>query len=450
LNYGFIEGRFIVIRRVLFLCIGIFFSGGLQGHASDYLTLDEAIGIALKNNPIVRAEEQNVEGRRFEERVSFANLLPRVDLDYAYQHQNTTPSILIPMATTVGGQPSVVQTPVPTGFQDTYRFQVSATQPLFTGGALYNAYKVAGNTYRASTLNRDQTLRDLKFQVIDGYYRLIQARQTLDVARSSMASIKAHLDVANAFYGQGMIPKNDLLEAEVSYAQSQQTVIQADNSAKVSESRLNQLLGRNLSIPIQTVREIPMPEFGTTLDGAIGTAIRNRQEIRVTELQIDSASKAITIARAAYLPNLAASYTYTKYGEHPNIDFDETWVAGLGLSWNVFQGGASRYGVSRAIADRDRLTFILQSQKDQVSLEVKNDYLSVVEANARTGVASKAIAQAEENLRIQKDRFNLQVATTTDILDAQALLNRAQMNYILARSDYARSQAALRAAMGEL
>ncbi|HNY67008.1 MAG TPA: TolC family protein [Deltaproteobacteria bacterium] len=439
-----------MIRRVILFVIGIFFAAGLAAHAADYLTLDEAIAIALKNNPVVKAEEQNVQGRRFEERVSFANLLPKVDLNYSYQHQNTTPTMTIPMNTIVGGQPAVVPFDVSTGFQDTYSFQVTATQPLYMGGALYNAYKIAGNTYRASTLNRDQTLRDLKRQVIDGYYRLIQARQTLEVARSSMASIKAHLDVANAFYGQGMIPKNDLLEAEVSYAQSQQTVIQADNSAKVAESGLNRLLGRDLSVPIQTDREIPMQELGTTLDEAIGTALKNRQEIRVTELQIDSASKGITIARAGYLPNLAASASFTKYGEEPDIDYDETWTAGLGLSWNVFQGGASRYSVSRAIADRDQLTFLLQSQKDQVALEVKNDYLSAVEANARIGVASKAIAQAEENLRIQKDRFNLQVATTTDILDAQALLNRAQMNYILARSDYARSLAALRADMGEL
>ena len=150
------------------------------------------------------------------------------------------------------------------------------------------------------------------------------------------------------------------------------------------------------------------------------------------------------------MPTLAASYTYTKCGEEPDIDFDESWTAGLGLSWNVFQGGATFYGVSRAIADRDRLTFLLQSQKNRVGLEVKNFYLNAQEASARVVVAGKAIAQAEENLRIQKDRFNLQVATTTDILDAQAMLTRAQMNYILARSDYARSRAALRAAMGEL
>ena len=445
-----VQGGFTVMRRVLVSFIGLFLSCAALCHAADYLTLDEAIGIALKNNPLLKAEDENVRGRGYERNISFANMLPSVDLSYGYQRQNRTPTMPVPLTSFVGGQPVLTTVDVPTGFKDTYSFSLSATQPLFAGGALYNAYRISDNTYGASSLNRDQTVRDLKLGVIDGYYGLIQSRQTLDVAKSSQASIKSHLDVAGAFYGQGMIPKNDLLEAEVSYAQSQQNVIQAENATRISESNLNQLLGRDLSIPVQTDREIPMPGLETTLDDAIGTALKNRQEIRVTELQIDSAKKLVSIARAGYVPTLAASYTYTKFGEEPDIDFDESWTAGLGLSWNIFQGGATFYGVSRAIADRDRLTFFLQSQKNRVGLEVKNFYLNAQEASARVVVAGKAIAQAEENLRIQKDRFNLQVATTTDILDAQAMLTRAQMNYILARSDYARSRAALRAAMGEL
>jgi len=65
-------------------------------------------------------------------------------------------------------------------------------------------------------------------------------------------------------------------------------------------------------------------------------------------------------------------------------------------------------------------------------------------------VAEKAIAQAEEYVRIEKDRYNVQVATTTDVLTAQTLLVQAQNNYINARADHARAMAALRASMGTL
>jgi len=286
--------------------------------------------------------------------------------------------------------------------------------------------------------------------VIEGYYRLIQARQTLDVARGSSSSLKSHLDVANAFYSQGMIPKNDLLESQVSYAQSQQYVIQADNAARIAESNLNQLMNRDLSIPVATEREIPMPPLGETLDQATETAYANRQELQIAQLQLDSANKGISISRAGYFPTLAATAAYERIGEHVDVEDEDAWVVGLGATWNIFRGGFTTFDVSRAIADRNRLNFLYQEQKNQVALQVKNDYLSVEESRARIAVAEQAIAQAQENLRIQKDRYNLQVSTSTDVLDAESLFAQAQLNYISARADYARFMAALRSAMGIL
>ncbi|MRR14028.1 TolC family protein, partial [archaeon] len=206
----------------------------------------------------------------------------------------------------------------------------------------------------------------------------------------------------------------------------------------------------DLSIPVSVDREIPMPEMKGSLDESIQTALSERQEIRITQIQLDSADKGIKISRAGYMPSVAASYTYTRVGEHMDVDYNKSWAAGLGLTWNIFQGGSTYYSVSRATADRNRLNYMHQAQKNLVGLEVKNAYLSAEEAKARISVAAKTIDQAQENLRIQKDRYNLQVATTTNVLDAESLLDQAQMNFITARADYARALAALNAAKGSL
>ncbi len=438
-----------MIKRMI-ITLALITFGGSVGNAAESMSLDDAIKIALQNNPQISAQDENVQGRLMEEKVSFGNMLPRVDLKYGYQRVDEAPSMSLPPVIIPPSTTSLLPEEIPTGFKNTYSFSVSATQTLFAGGALYNAYKVAGNTYQATSIGRGQSVRDLKRQVIEGYYGLIQARQTLEVARSAAASIKSHLDVAGAFFGQGMIPKNDLLEAEVRYAQSQQNVIQAENACRIAESNLNQLLGRDLSIPVSLDKEIPMAEMKGSLDESIQTGLSERQEIRITQLQIDSADKGIRISKAGYMPSVAASYTYMKVGEHTDVDYEDSWTAGLGLTWNIFQGGSTYYGVSRATADRNRLTYMLQAQKNMVGFEVKNAYLSAEEAKARITVAAKAIDQAQENLRIQKDRYNLQVATTTNVLDAESLLDQSQMNFITARADYARALAALQAAMGSL
>lgn len=413
-----------------------------MGFAQEPLSLEDSIALAVSNNPLIKAQDEQVRASLMEKRSSFSDMLFSVDLGYTYARFDEEPSITLPAD--LGGQI------IPMGTRDNYNFSVEVTQPLFTGGALYNAYRIAANNYRVAGLDRQQEIRDLKLRVIEAYYGIVEAREILDVARSSAASIKAHLDVANAFFNQGMIPKNDLLEAQVRYAESLQNVIIAENAVRLGESGLNTLLGRSISSPVDILEEIPMPELEKSLDEAYDTALEQRSEIRVTRLQVENAGKGVWIARAGYLPNVAATYEYEKIGEDPDVGDDDAWTVGVGLRWNVFDGGTSHFSVARQKAVRNRLNYLLQSLKDQVLLEVKNSYLSAEEARARTEVASQAIDQARENLRIQKDRYNLQVATTTNVLDAEALLGQARRNYISARADYATSLATLRSAMGTL
>ncbi|MCX5842593.1 MAG: TolC family protein, partial [Deltaproteobacteria bacterium] len=85
---------------------------------------------------------------------------------------------------------------------------------------------------------------------------------------------------------------------------------------------------------------------------------------------------------------------------------------------------------------------------DQVTLEVKNSWLTLHEAEKQLAVTQKAIEQAEENYRITRERYHEQVGTSTDVLDAQTLLTRAKSDYFNALSDYNISMARLERAMG--
>jgi len=366
-------------------------------------------------------------------------MLPTVDLSYGYMRLENAPSVTVP------GMGEIT-----TGSKGNYETDIEARQVLFAGGALYNSYKIAKNDYFAAELERQRVIRNLKLRVIGAYYGVIKARQEREVAMSNVNSIRSHLDVANAFFSQGMIPKNDLLEAQVSSAESEQNLISAEKTVRLAESNLNILLGRNLSEEVAIDTEIPFTALDITLDTSLETALTNRQEIKTVKLQLDNADKGITIARSAFMPNVAATYAYQKQkGDDPSTKYD-TWKTGIGLTWNLFEGGGSYWNLNKARYMSTQVGYLLEGLKDQVSLEVKDSYLSVEEARSRMVVADKAIAQAEEYFRIVKDRYNLQVATTTDVLTAQTLLSRSKKNLISAQADYARSLAALRASMGTL
>jgi len=457
-----------VNRGIILILIGsVFFFIG-QANASDYMTLEDSIKEAIQNNPAIKAQDQEVMSKNLDQRSRFGSMLPSVTLSYGYARLNEEPAMSTspqfetwrPVVTGKGTQPTgseslYAYTPaspgskVPIGTRDNYAFSIEATQPLFAGGTLYNSYRIAKNNYLAADLDRQSFVRDLKKEVIDAYYGVIEARQVYDVALSGVSSIKAHLDVANAFYKQGMIPKNDLLEAQVRYAQSEQNLIMAENAIKLSESKLNLLLGRSLSEPVVIDTEIPMAEMVESLDASTETALTARQEVKTLMLQIENANKAVTISRAGYLPSIAANCIYERTGAHPDVE-DDSWSIGVGMSWNLFKGGSDYYEVSKAKSLSSKLGYLLTNLQNMISLEVKNAYLSTREAKARTTVAEKAIDQAKENLRIQKDRYNLQVATTTEVLDAQSMLDQSMKNYIFARASYAKGLASLHAAMGTL
>ena len=265
-----------------------------------------------------------------------------------------------------------------------------------------------------------------------------------------MVSVKSHLDVANAFFNQGMIPKNDLLEAQVTFARSEELLITTENAVKIAESNLNILLQRDLIEEVNIDSEIPITNIDLTFDQSLASAMEDRQEIKTAKLQVDNSSKGINLARSAFMPSVAATYGYERTGENPDTDDYNSWRAGLGLTWNLFSGGASYWNYNKAKYMNSKAGYLLESLKNLVTLEVKNSYLNIQEATARLQVAEKAIAQAEELARIQKDRYNLQVATTTEVLDAQTMLVQAKNTYLTARADHARAIAALKASMGSL
>lgn len=433
------------MRRKIVLFLSVFlFSGVSILSAADYLTLENTINLAIERNPGVKSQDQDVLAKEMDKNSQFARMLPTADLSYGYMRiddpQSMTMSLPQPM------QPVTV----PLGQKDNYQFDIQAKQILFAGGALYNSYLISKNDYLSSEQERLRFIRNLKLTVIDAYYAVIKARQQRELAKSNLSSVKSHLDVANAFFNQGMIPKNDLLEAQVKYAGSEELLIRAENGVKLSEANLNILLQRDLMEDVNIDSEIPIAGVEMTFDQSLSTALEGRQEVKIAKLQIDNSSKGINLARSAFMPSLAATYDYERTGEDPDTDDYNTWKAGLGLTWNLFSGGSSYWNYNKANYMNLKAGYQMESLKNMVTLEVKNSYLSIQEAFARLQVAEKAIAQAEELARIQRDRYNLQVATTTDVLDAQTMLVEAKNTYLTARADHARAIAALKASMGTL
>lgn len=455
----------------------LFFWAGYLG-AEEPMNLETALAIAIENNPLIKATDEKVTIKKMDKYAARAWMLPKVQLSYGYLRLNKTPELDLgqdiylpvlndqspPRFDSTGNialdwdtrRPLYAYIPgqgIPYQPQDNYQLSLEATQVLFAGGALYNNYLIAKNEVQVSQIDKLKAIRELKTKVIEAYYGVIALRQAVEVTKAGVASVQAHVGQAQAFFKAGVIPKNDLLTAQVKLAEAQQSLITADNMAKTAEAGFNVALARNISDPVVIESDIPEPPLEESFETLVDTAMKNRQEIQTLELQVDSTQRAITAALGSFSPRVAATYKYSRTGEDPDVP-DYSWSIGVGLQWTLFgpldEGGTSYSNLEKAKAAHSAALYVLQSQKDQVTLEVKSSYLSALEAKAKMEVNIMAIDQAEENLRIQKHKYNFQAATSTDVLDAETMRARAKIDYIRAKTNYTMAIANLHASMGIL
>ena len=147
--------------------------------------------------------------------------------------------------------------------------------------------------------------------------------------------------------------------------------------------------------------------------------------------------------------------TYFKEGTEPNVIggtgvFDpEGWILSATASWDIWEWGKQSYGVKEKLARLEQAKQRKTELLDQIRLEVKRAYLKNLETEINIITIQKAIAQAKENLRINQERFKEQVATTTDVLNAQTLLAETMTRFYTALYDFKISKAALYRAMGQ-
>jgi outer membrane protein TolC len=182
-------------------------------------------------------------------------------------------------------------------------------------------------------------------------------------------------------------------------------------------------------------------------------AEQNRPEIKEVSLNVMSAEKAVDLNKSSYYPSVNLIGNYQRktddalLGYVPGEDVDR-WTISLKGEWAFWEWGKTRHDVAATKARLAKANYLLKEIKDNIQLEVKGAYLSLREAEKNIQVAKKAVVQAEENFRMNEERYKQQVATSTDVLNALTLLTQARTNYFNALSEHNIAWARLERAMG--
>jgi outer membrane protein len=414
--------------------------------SSTPLSLKESIEIALQKSPTIQSAQSAIKEAQYRRLGAVSDFLPQVNMQYTYTRLDKTPYFYYPPP---------INTTVTAGSKDNYNWNTSVTQPVFAGGALINSYLLAKIGVDSAKVELEKTKRDLVLQVKIAYYGVLTAEKGVEVAQQAVAQVESHYTVAKAFFEVGITAKNDVLQVEVELAQARQNLIAAEHALEVARAVFNTLMRRDINEPVRLAETLEYIPLTINMNALYEEAFRERPEIKLSDLGIQSAKKEVGIAASKLFPQLSIVYTYERLG-------DEPWVEGSRFSrmhdwnvmgvaqWTVWDWGKAWWGIGESKARVFQAECALQEVKDSVMLDVQAAALKVTEARKNIQVAETAVSQAEEDFRINEERYKGQVATTTDVLDSLTRLTQARTNYYSALSDYNIAKARLQRAIGSM
>jgi len=429
----------------LLWAVGAFAGSAVEVPSPSHLTLSQVLEEALANHHLIREAEELEKAAVAEEAGAQAALKPSLSAHYQYFRLEDNPYAIF--RTDLGVQQ------VNLGHRGTYTWDVTLTQPLFTGFALSTKKKIASLDVAVSQVRKEMAVLDVIKHVKTAYYRVLLAQRFLDVASEEVQQLTAHLQDARRFYDQGLIPFNDVLKSQVALAQAQQVEVKRRKDLEVATADLNRLMGRDLVRPLRLEDAGPVAATPHPLEDLTTEALHGRPELNILRLEVEKAKEAVRLAGSDLYPKVFAVGTYERTGKDPLGDENdyrnpETAALGVRLDWSVFDWGKTRSQVRRQRYTVKALEERLADIENSVRLEVQAALANVQVAEENIQTAQKALEQATENLRITRLQYQQQVTTVTEVLDARTYLTQAEANYYAARYGWHMALAELERSLG--
>ncbi|MEG2172038.1 MAG: TolC family protein [Desulfovibrionaceae bacterium] len=406
------------------------------------VSMAEAVQRGLKDNPTVgaaTASQRAAEQGRKSARASFG---PRLGTSYGVSsvRQELSP-----------------KTSVKPPEYGTYTWNIDITQPVFTGFNLLS-------TYQRSALEADRqkaALRSTELSMVEnvqtGFLDYLRAVETVRSEGDALKRLRAQLAITQAFYAVGLRPRLDVLQAEVDVSRAENLFIQAENRRDTVQALLNTLLGLSATANPHYVGELRQVPFKRHLEACLEAAYVQRPDLYMAARAVDIAGKDQKIVQSGYYPQVEAYYNISQTGNTPDLqragDYGSRgtrWEVGAQATWNVFEWGKTYYADQQAGFIVTRVRYEEANLKLEVGYDVKSKLLAVHEAEKRINVAQKGLEQATEAYNVALARYQAQVGTNFDVLDASSKLTAAEAALTGARADYLTALSRLYVAMGEM
>jgi outer membrane protein len=421
---------------------------------SSPITLQHAVTIALAKNPLHKAALADTKQSSADVREARSVLMPRVTFSETATRGNDPVYVFGSRLrqqrfTADDFSLNKLNTPLPFG---NFSTRFGGTWSLFDSFASWRGVNRAKQMNDAAGYQLERTDQEIVFRVVDAYYGVLLATKQLELAEQALKTAQSILDRSQSRFDSGLVVESDLLTAKVRMAARRQELIRARNNLDLAEAELNTALGVSMDSsfqPTDTLKEL-MPAV-PLLQDVEKLALMNRPDLKRIQSEQAAQRESVAIAKSSFGPRVNAFAGW----EMDNPTFvagggGNNWLGGLEMQIDLFQGGAKRAALAHERARQEKVTAMQQIASDGVRLEVRRAYYNLDSARQEVEVTRAAIAQAQDSLRINQDRYDSGLTTVTDLLGAEEAALHSQTDYWEAVYRFHTSYASLELASGSL
>jgi len=439
--------KILLLIYTLILCFPVFsqdstpLSPGEGLGESLSLSLQDCRRMALEYNESIKTADNAVEKAKLDRQIAFAQYLPKVDGSFTLVH---TKDIDLLDQDFLG---LALQT------RGTYLAGISLTQPLYVGGQITSANRLAKIGQTVSEEQRRKTRMQVIADVDNAYYTLISVRSKVQMLEAYTRQMQELYDQVKLAVDVQMATENDLLRVTTKQSEVSYQLQKARNGEQLCGLALANVIGTDLEqtiIPTDTL-------FNTPLSIGEGQGVRllsedfsSRPDLLLLQEKVKASEVLVKKSRSNYLPTVALVGRYSHYDNLklkgdltlPNINsmgISHTISGGnpmalLSVSLPIFHWGAELKKVKKAKLDLSDAKLQLQQNERGMRVEVHRAVQNVTNSQRMVETATVGRQQADENLRVMRQKFDNQMCTMTDLLDAQSQWQQARSNLIEAQT----------------
>ncbi len=429
----------------LFLIVLLFFVnfGFAQTQEMQFLTLDQSLEIALKNNKSLLQKKEKIESAKFIVDEAKSGFYPQLSFTGTYTYLGVIPSFTFAF-------PGAPESKVETGFHNNYNLGLSLQQPLFTWGRIRNSYQISQLGHKIYKEEYNRVKQEVKYQVESSFYLILLAEKLVEVREQALNNLEEHLKTVEARFRAGQASEFEVLRAKVQRTNAIPPLTQAKNSKDLTLDAFKNLLGLDLKTNIKLLGELKFEPEDFKLEESEIIALKQRPEIKSINIQKKIASKSISIVKANNKPALYGVANYTYQNPFYSVqEWDYDWHIGLLVNINLFDGFATRSKVAQAKSSINELDIIEKQIQEGIKLEVTQAISDINLAKENIFSQGENVHQAEKALEIAKVQYAEGVITSLEEMDTQLALTIAQTNYLQALADYLVARVRYYKAIGE-